>query len=251
VAEPSLEYQKRISGLFCEKYNELNKTNFTFDGIEKKPCDVDFYIKDGDNRIPIQYSKIESIQHFYKSSAQTYNATQRLEQMAKSYGFKCSISIVFKNVPLNKDDINRFVRCCVIFLRYHLKEEKFKLRFIGSNDLDPLKGIFEYLSEFEILSTGGSNFRLFIGNEKWGYSRTVDEEVAYYLERISEKDAKYSRDNDIILLFDMDPMPVTDISLDELRKSCNLIKFNCKEIWQINLGNQGFCDKIYPFDKSD
>jgi hypothetical protein len=246
MAEPSPEYLKRISELFCEKYNNMNGANFIFDKVEEKPCEVDFYIRDGTNIIAIQYSKIQSAPHFYKSSAQTAIVTKRLEETAKSYRFNCCVSIVFKSVPLKEDDINRFIRCFVIFLDYHLSEGTFKLRFKGIDDLDPLMGIFEYLSEFEIMSVGGSDFGLFIGNEKWGFSRTVDEEVEYYLGQIREKDARYGKNNDVILLLDIDPMPLIGISLDELRKRCSDLHFNCKEIWQINLGNEGFCDKILP-----
>ena len=251
MAEPSPEYLKRISRLFCERYNGINNTNFIFDEFEKKPCEVDFYIRDGAARIPVQYSILQSTPYFLKSAAQTAIVTQKLEEKANIYGFKCTISVVFNKVPVDEEDIDKFVGRFMIFLRQHLSGNSFRLRFKRNDDLGLLNGIFEYLAEFEIKSVRDSQFGLIIGNEAWGYTRTVDEDVDHLLKQICEKDAKYYPNNELILLLATDPMPITGVSLNELRKKCNVLKFNCKEVWQVSLGDEGFCDKLYPFDLTD
>jgi|WetSurMetagenome_2_1015567.scaffolds.fasta_scaffold69910_2 hypothetical protein len=246
MAEPSKDYIERICPLFCDKYNNENGTNFIFDKMENSKCDIDFYIKDGDKVLPVQYSKIQSSPLYLKSKAQTSIVTKKLEEMGKILGFKCTVSITFKIVPIKESEIDNFVRCFMIFLRYHLSNNSFKLRFKASNDQDMLKGIFNYLSEFEVVSIGDSGFALLIGNEAWGYERTIDEDVDHHLKQILDKDAKYTPDNNLILLLDIDPIPIDGITLYELRKKCSSQKFNCREIWQINIGNSGFCDKLYP-----
>ena len=246
MAEPSEPYIERLCQLFCDRYNKSNGTNFVFDGKEEKQCDVDFYIRDRGLRLPVQHKRIETTPLFIKSSAQTAIVTQKLEKMGQIYRFNCTVYILFRAVPVKENEIDRFVRCFMIFLRYHLSNDSFSLRFRESDDLPTLTGIFEYLSEFKIMATGGGGFALITGNEIWEFGRTIDEEVQYYLELIHNRDSIYSPENGLILLLEMEPMPITGPGLHELRRKCTAETFNCKEIWQINLGNDGFCDKLYP-----
>jgi hypothetical protein len=248
MAEPKKEYIERICPLFCDRYNKDNNTNFIFDKIAENQCDdVDFYIKDGANKLPIQYSIIENTPQFIKSSHQTAVVTEKLEQMGNAYRLKCNVSIRFSNVPISNNDIDQFVRCFMIFLSSHLRSGIFKPRFKRDYDAKTITGILKYLSEFEIISTGNSKFGLLIGNEAWEFGGPVVENAEYYLNQILEKDSIYAPNNNLILLFDVNPMPVIGATLDELRKKCNSIEFNCKEIWQINTGNSGYCDKLYPY----
>jgi hypothetical protein len=247
MAEPSPEHIKQLSDLFCKTYNKLNGTEFVFDGIESEQNEADFYIRDKSNKISIQHSRIPSMENFFKSSAQTAIVNDKLLEMGDRLNLKCSVSMVFEHVPKTEEEINRFVRHILIFLSTHTKLEGSLLRFRKHDDLKLLSGIFDYLSEFKIISTGDNTFSIYIGNKDWSLERKIDDSVDYFLQEIMLKDQSYYPSNNLIILFEIDPLPIISITLEELRKKCSGIKFNCREIWQILLANDGFCDKIYPY----
>jgi hypothetical protein len=250
MAEPSLEEYKILAKKFCEKYNQLNKTNFVFDGREKKQCDVDFYIRDGAIRLPVQYSQIQYTTNFFKSSAQAEEVANRIELLANRCGLKCLVNISFHTVPCKEDDINKFVVSFVLFLQGHIIKSKFKRKFEKESDLEFLEEIFKYISAFDIVTLNNTVFGLGISNQDWGVIRTEDEKTDYYYNIIKLKDSHYEPKNNLILIFDVTPFLLSGIALDEIRKRSIISKFHCKEIWQINVGNDGFCDKIYPYDEN-
>ena len=248
MAEPNPDYVKGIMNLFCRRYNEVNGTNYYFDGFEEFQREMDFYISDGNRRKPIQYTKVESIPGYLKSKAQTYKVIQRIREKGELFSLKCTISITFRAIPVNKDDIDNLAESFVFFIKDHLSD---RMKIYAPKMNDPMYSaeIYKYVSEFEITPIKSSTMSFIISNERWETIRTIDEDVEYIFGVIKLKDCKYEFENSLILLLDMDYMPLEDISLNELRRRCSQEKFHCKEIWQINIGNDGYCDKIYPLDE--
>ena len=242
-----MEHIKRLSEVFCANYNKLTGANYIFDGREDTPCETDFYIRDGSSRLSIQLSSIESAPRFFETSSLIDKVTEEILSWADRYRLNCSVYIKYVEIPLGDSAISLFVKQLTMFLNNHIERNNFKLRFDRQYDAPIFKGIFRYLSEFKIQSLNTTGFLLCTACEKWGSIRTIDAVVDYYRNNIARKDKKYYPGNDLIILFEMNPLPVTGISLEELRRVCKKIKFNCREIWQISLGDQGICDKIYPF----
>jgi len=250
MAEPSLEYLKLICDIFVSKYNAIHNTNFQFLGRETHPCDIDFYIGDDNNKIGIQFSRIQSTPNWFKSSSDAVKLVEKIREVGNRSNLKCMLHVVFSAIPSKEPERERFVSSLIRFLDSHLKNTTFKMKFKKEWDLGIFNNVFSVLSEFEIRSLKSDNFFLTWGHIDWECGRTIDEEVNYLLDLIIKKNDNYSPESkNITLLFETDPIPVDDIELNELRTKCRSKEFNFSEVWLINSANNGYCDIIYPFSE--
>ena len=246
MAEPSLQHVENLSSLFCIKYNQCNRTNFAFDCLEKPGKEVDFYIKDGMKEIGIQHSRIPNAETYYHSRSQMFRVNERIKEVAKKNGFCGSLSIQYNLVPIDNGEIRKLIEWVLTFVHTQLKASEIESS-AELNDYSVIpEGIQKYLSEIEFQSTEKNDFSIIPVYETYSGPLTIDQEVDYYFNKISKKDSKYLPSNNLILLFEIAPSPVTGYGLNELIKKCSQAKFNCKEIWQIVLANNGICDKFYP-----
>ena len=246
MPEPGPDHIKKLSELFCRKYNKSNGTHYTFDYIEAPYNKVDFFISDGSNGIGIQHSRIPNAESYYHSHSQMFRVNERIKEVAKKNGFCGVLSIQYNLIPIDNVEIKKLIDWVLTFVHSQLKAPEIESS-AELNDYSVMpEGIQKYLSEIEFQSTDKNDFSIIPVYETYLGPLAIDQEVDYYFNRIFKKDGKYATSDNLLLLFEIYPSPVTKNSLEELRRRCSQIQFNCKEIWQILLANDGFCDKIYP-----
>ncbi|NLI15729.1 MAG: hypothetical protein GX409_05515 [candidate division Zixibacteria bacterium] len=249
MAERSEEYLKRIADILCREFNKLNSGHYNFKRISNKnEPEFDFIIGNSNLNMGVQLKTLENTSGYYRERKKIQQIISKLRQRIKIANLtNIFLSLKFKQIPKNNDEINELLKNIMVFLIEHFRfhQSKYLPRFTPQ-DVVLLNGMFKYLSELWFDWISQDEPYITFGHENWSFGGPIDLMVDEILTSIQFKDSHYGKITGI-LLFESDPIPIGEIEIDELRKRCKDYNFNFSEVWVINLANEGFCDKIYPW----